>query len=258
MILFLRIIGKHLSINRLGIILGLILTGCNSHVKPLPDQEPHFTKGNLIYENSFAERTMVGDWKIEGPGKLEFRNGWMEMSSPQEEYHQVFWCPENFPDSFMAEWEVQNLETDGGLCIIFFAAMGLNGESVLDSNLPERDGTFSDYTQGKINNYHISYYANNPEYEKGRGFANLRKNQGFDLVQSGNIGIPVESKDIHKVKLVKDGSHIVMWVDHSRIIDWTDDGVELGSILKSGKIGFRQMKWTHFRYKNFKVWNLVK
>jgi len=47
-----------------------------------------------------------------------------------------------------------------------------------------------------------------------------------------------------------------MYVDDRRIIDWTDDNKKYGPVLKGGKIGFRQMKWTHFRYANFKVWNL--
>jgi hypothetical protein len=29
-----------------------------------------------------------------------------------------------------------------------------------------------------------------------------------------------------------------------------------GKILNEGKIGFRQMQWTHFAYRNFKVWEL--
>lgn len=41
-----------------------------------------------------------------------------------------------------------------------------------------------------------------------------------------------------------------------KIIDWTDDGKEYGPVLGGGKIGLRQMQWTHFRYRNFKVWEL--
>jgi len=193
---------------------------------------------------------------MEGPGELEFRDGWMEMFSPEEKFHHVFWCPAVFPDRFIAEWEAQNLEPDAGLCIIFFAAKGLEGEDIFDTSLPERNGNFRGYTMGKINNYHISYYANNPGYEPGRGTANLRKNRGFDLVQTGREGIPVISGDIHKMRLVKDGRHIVMWVDDRRIIDWTDEAVDASQTHKEGKIGLRQMKWTHFRYRHLSVWTI--
>jgi hypothetical protein len=53
--------------------------------------------------------------------------------------------------------------------------------------------------------------------------------------------------------LVKKDNQISMTVDGREIINWLDDGQEYGPVLGAGKIGFRQMKWTHFRYRNFKV-----
>ena len=48
----------------------------------------------------------------------------------------------------------------------------------------------------------------------------------------------------------------MMYVDERKIIDWQDDGKKYGPVLQSGKIGFRQMKWTRFAYRNFNVWGL--
>lgn len=192
---------------------------------------------------------------MEGPGVVEFKDGWLHMFSPEEKMHHVYWSLQTFPDSFIAEWEAQNIETDAGLCIIFFAARGENGEDIFDPVLAERNGEFSQYTRGDIISYHISYYANavnNP----GRGHANLRKNNKFILVQEGEEGIPIRSKQIHRMRLVKNGPHIVMFVGDRKVIDWTDDGKTYGSVYKDGRIGFRQMKWTHFRYRNFRVWAL--
>jgi len=56
--------------------------------------------------------------------KIKFINGRMHLSSPNEEGHHVFWCPVNFLDSFIAEWEAQCLETDAGLYIMFFVVKG--------------------------------------------------------------------------------------------------------------------------------------
>jgi hypothetical protein len=109
----------------------------------------------------------------------------------------------------------------------------------------------------KFNCYHISYYANGRD-NPGREISHLRKNKGFNLVQELEPGIPVKSTDIHKITLVKDGARIVMFVGNRKIIDWTDDGKEYGPVLQDGKIGFRQMQWTHFRYRNFKVWESSK
>ena len=102
-------------------------------------------KGKLIYENNFASEKKLADWTMEGPGKIEFVNNTMEMYSPNEEGHHVFWCPNDFPKDFIAEWDAKNFETDAGLCIIFFAAKGLNGQSIFDSSMPKR-------TKDKFNN----------------------------------------------------------------------------------------------------------
>jgi hypothetical protein len=104
-----------------------------------------------------------------------------------------------------------------------------------------------------MNDYHISYYANGRD-NPNRETANLRKNKGFHLVQTGEIGIPVQSKAIHKMKLIKYEGTIQMFIDNRKIIDWVDDGIQYGKVLEAGKIGFRQMQWTHFAYRNFKVW----
>lgn len=56
------------------------------------------------------------------------------------------------------------------------------------------------------------------------------------------------------MQLVKCEGRILLYIDARKVIDWLDDGQKAGKILQGGKIGFRQMKWTQFRYRNFKVW----
>lgn len=220
-------------------------------------QSEAFNKGPVIYENSLSSKADVSAWTMEGAGEVEFRDNWMEMYSPNEKSHHVFWCPKEFPPSFIAEWEAQNLETDAGLCIIFFSAKGIKGEEIFDPSFPKRDGTFNQYTKSKhFNCYHISYYANGRD-NPGREISHLRKNSGFHLVQEKEPGIPVKSTEVHRLRLVKDQARIVMYVDDRKIIDWTDDGRKLGPVLQGGKIGFRQMQWTRFSYRNFKVWSLL-
>ena len=113
-----------------------------------------FSKGKLLYSNALSNSELVKDWILEGPAKVEFKNNWMHMYSPNEEGHHVFWCPKDFPGNFTAEWEAQNQEIDAGLCIFFFSAKGLKGESIFDVSMPKRTlGTFTDYTKGAMNNY---------------------------------------------------------------------------------------------------------
>jgi hypothetical protein len=175
-------------------------------------------KGALLYENALASQGELIGWKLEGPATVEFKDDWMHMYSPNEEGHHVYWCPEDFPSDFIAEWELQNIETDAGLCIVFFSALGQNGKDIFDPSIKPRDGVFRKYTKSDINNYHISYYANGKD-KKGREVAHLRKNAGFYKVQIGEPGIPVESTEIHKMKLVKKGNHITMSVDELEIIN---------------------------------------
>lgn len=220
-------------------------------------QEQIPAAGDVLYAATFADQQSATGWRMEGNAVVEFRDGWMEMYSPDKSAHHVFWGPEDFPDNFVATWQVQNLAIESGLLIVFFAATGENGEDIFDPALPVRDGTFDQYTEGKIKSYHLSYYAN-VAHEPGRSHVNLRKNNTFSLLQSGGEGIPTESVDIHNIRLIKQGAHIRLWVDDRKAIDYVDnqpivDGVDTGAAFGSGKIGLRQMQWSHFRYRNFEV-----
>jgi len=234
----------------LGNLLIVFSAGRADDQLPLPEG---VTTGELLYHAPMARQESMRAWQMEGPGQVSFQGGWMHMQSPGEKMHHVYWCPRRFPASFVAQWQAQNMETDAGLCIIFFAAAGRDGQSVLDDNLPERDGTFSQYTKGAIRCYHSSYYAN-AAHNPDRGQTNLRKNPGFHLVQEGEEGIPTKSRRIHVITLAKQGPRIRLWVDERKVIDWTDGGKTGGPPHGDGFIGLRQMKWTHFRYRNFRVW----
>lgn len=214
-----------------------------------------YAKGNLIYENCLSSARDLQNWVMEGPGKTEFNDEWMEIYSPGQEWHHVLWCPVDFPESFIAEWDTQNLNPEAGVLVVFFAATGLHGEDIFDPSLPARNGTFEQYTKGRIRNYHVSHYTRNPE-EPERIKTHLRKNNMFKKVQEGPEGIPKQSTAVHHITLVKQGNHILFYVDDRKVIDWEDDGKAYGPVYDSGKIGFRQMRWSRFRYRNFKVWSL--
>lgn len=221
---------------------------------PAADLPGDLKSGELLYESSMTNAESVEGWRMEGPGEVAFKDGWMHMQSPNEKMHHVFWCPKRFPSSFVAQWEAQNLEADAGLCIVFFAAAANKDDgSIFGDELPKRDGDFKKYTRGAIRCYHTSYYANaahNPDRQQ----TNLRKNPGFHLVAKGPEGIPTKSEKIHTITLAKHGPHIRLWVDDKKVIDWTDKGKKGGAPHGDGFIGLRQMQWTHFRYRNFRVW----
>jgi hypothetical protein len=214
--------------------------------------------GSVLYASALASESDISGWRMEGPGRVTFEDGWMRMASERPDGpvgHIVHWCPRDFPSSFVAEWDVQPL-SDHGLCIVFFAAKGENGEDIFDPALPERTGDFRDYIRGAIVSYHMSYYANTP-FNPGRITCNMRKNNHFYLVTNGPPGIPPGSNKIHHILLVKDGAHSQLQVDGRVIIDFTDPGDRYGPVLGGGKIAFRQMQWMVAQYRNFRVRELI-
>ncbi len=216
-------------------------------------------QGKLLYESALDAPGSIEGWVMEGPGVTTFKDGWMKMASEETNSaakggHIVHWCPRDFPESFVAEWEMR-ITSRSGLCIVFFAARGLNGEDIFDPSLPERSGIFRQYNQGAISCYHISYYANTPS-SPGRITSNMRKNSGFYLVANGPPGIEPGSDAIHAVRLIRDAAHNQLQVDGKAVIDFMDDGQRYGPVLGGGKIGLRQMQWTSALYRNLRVYEL--
>lgn len=214
-----------------------------------------FSKGKVLYQNNFQSKQDIVDWTLEGDvGLVEIREDGMHQWHKEGDWvwpegHMVNWCPQNFPASFIAEWEVDIVSEDG-LCIVFFAAKGVNGKDIFNPHLQKRKGHFGKYINGDINCYHISYFA------ADRLTANLRRNPGFFLATNGPVQIHPKDNKVHKVTLIKDNNHIILAVDDKISIDFKDDGKSFGPIHQEGKIGFRQMYPSHAIFKKFKVWEL--
>jgi len=215
-------------------------------------------RGALLYQNALGTAADTRDWRLEGPAIVEYRDGWMRLRSERPngpEGHLVHWCPREFPARFWAEWDFELID-ENGLCIVFFAARGHGNRDLFDPALAPRNGVFTQYTQGDLDCYHISYFANTPS--SPRRVANLRKNSGFYLIANGPVGVTTGGGgQVHHAILVKDGAHIRMAVDGRTIIDHTDDGQRAGPVWTSGKIGLRQMQWTNARYRNLRVYGLA-
>ncbi len=244
------------------------LRGKNSHLLGLIDgPEPldiSRRRSKLLYASTMNESASVNEWILEGPGELTFEDESLIMRSltpnppTRGTGHIVLWCPDDFPESFIAEWEFKPLK-EHGFCIVFFAAKGENGEDIFDQSLPKRDGRYPFYTTGAIMNYHISYFANLPKYQTGRLYSLLRKCNKFHNVAQGPIAVKPGAKGFHRIRLIKDGAHIQLLCNDKVSLDFTDPGGErYGSILGGGKIGLRQMAVTEGAYRNFKVWELYK
>ncbi len=213
-------------------------------------------RGELLYMTDFVN---LADWVAEGPLLVaQVKGGGVEMRSARPDDlprgHTVLWLRKELPERFLAEWEFQPLG-ERGLCIVFFAARGRNGEGIFDPALQKREGEFPLYHSGDIDCYHISYYAHTPE-TPGRLTSNLRKNHGFHLVANGPPGVSAHGRGWHRVQLRKEGARIRLAVEGRQIIDFTDDGQTWGPTLGGGHFGLRQMVWTVAAYRALRIYEL--
>ncbi|MCP4899063.1 MAG: DUF1961 family protein [bacterium] len=220
-------------------------------------------KGELLYESNMSMPAAVDGWILEGPGIVSFEDQRLVLrstnpNSPNRgEGHVNFWCPEDFPSSFVAEWEFEAL-SEHGLSIVFFSAKANNGLDIFDPSLPARNGSYPQYTTGAISNYHIIYSANLPLFQTGRPYSSMRKGgPGFYEIAHGPIAVAPGSKGVHKLRLMKDGDRIVLMNQSEVLIDFKDSANRRwGPALAGGKFAFRQMAVTVGAYRNLKVWAL--
>lgn len=215
------------------------------------DVEP--LKGEPVIEDTF-DQPWQERWVLEGPGILTQEGGRLRLQEPdpgtEGANHIVLWNRTRAPRDFIAEWDFTPNEV-AGLCIVFFCAHGRNGEDLFDPALAPRDGTFSGYTMGDINCYHISYFRNTCVREPNCA---LRKNYGFWRCAEGYDPIPLEAGVTSRITLIKRGAHIQFAVNGRISIDWVDGGVTRGGVWGEGYIGLRQMMTTDAWYDNFRVW----
>jgi len=213
----------------------------------------------LFYENPLACPGDVDGWRVEGDAGVTFPCGRMRMENLRDATEEqaanfVHWCPEDFPTNLAVRWEFTPIR-EPGLCILFFAAAGRNGEDLFDPALAKRVGPYDQYHHGDINAYHVSYFRR--RYAKERAFhtCNLRKSYGHHMVARGPDPIPsvADAAPPYRICLVKLGGQIELSVNDLAVLQWTDDGQTHGPVLAGGKIGFRQMAPLMAEYANLTV-----
>ncbi|MFW5802528.1 MAG: DUF1961 family protein [Verrucomicrobiota bacterium] len=224
----------------------------------------NFSAEALIYDNPLATPADIEGWRMEGDGVSSFPLGRMRMEGtrdPEEGQaaNIVHWCPEPLPDYIRISFDFYPIQ-EPGLCILFLAAKGRNGEDVLDPSLAERNGPYNQYHHGDINALHVSYYRLKHPSERALLMCNLRKSYGHHMVAQAASPIPpvALARPPYRVAVTKAGPHFQIHIgqgDHPdlRVLDWTDDGQSYGPVLTSGKIGFRQMTPMIAEYANLKV-----
>lgn len=223
-----------------------------------------YETGELVYENPLSSPGDIAGFRMEGDGVATFPMGRMRMEgtrdpSEGQAANIVHWCDRAFPDDIEISWEFTPIR-EPGLCILFFAAAGRNGEDLFDPALEPRSGPYDQYHHGDINALHVSYFRRKAAPERGFTTCNLRKSYGFHLVAQGGDPIPSvpDTRPPYRVCVVKAGPHVQFSIgntDHDPLVlfHWQDDGELTGPVLAGGRIGFRQMTPMIGEYANLTV-----
>lgn len=217
----------------------------------------------LIYDNPLSRPEDLENFVVEGKATISFEEGSMRLKNGLDQElgqkaNYVLWCPEEFPDNVKITWEFKPV-TDQGLCILFFAASGRNGEDLFDSALAERTGEYPQYHSGDINAFHVSYFRRKEPDERAFHTCNLRKSYGFHLVAQGADPLPgaADANGFYRISIRKYHNEIRFSVNDLQVFEFEDDGHTFGEVLKGGKIGFRQLAPLTADYRNLKVYELI-
>jgi len=221
-----------------------------------------FEKGKLLYENPLACEADIADFILEGNAKLSFPEGALRMENAMDaslgqKANFVLWCPEEFPEDVYITWDFKALK-EPGLCILFFSAKGINGESAFSDTLNKRTGEYVQYHHGDINAFHVSYFRRKEADERAFHTCNLRKSYGFHLVAQGGDPIPDadEMNEMYHIAVLKKANQVVFYINDLEIFRFEDDGETYGPLLGGGSIGFRQLAPLVAEYSNLKVYEV--
>jgi hypothetical protein len=225
-----------------------------------PEATPsHVVTERLIYFDPLTDNSGLNSWVMEGPGEISVSSDGLVMRTASKHDdkgpgHFVYWCSVVLPESFIAQWDFRPI-SETGLAIVFFSAHGPDGTDIFDPKLLRRNGVFSQYTQGDLHSYHLTYFANLPLFQTGRPTSNLRKNSGFYLVAQGPVAIRPGTKHFQTLRLMRNGPHIRFYSGDQIVLNWCDrDAARFGPPCRAGRLGFRQMEGTIGAYRNLRIW----
>jgi hypothetical protein len=214
----------------------------------------------VIYDNPLSSKEDIKDFILEGKADISFPEGVMRLENQLsadegQKANFVLWCPMVFPADIRIEWEFRPIK-EPGLAMLFFAAKPRSGPgSIFDDSMEKRTGEYEQYHSGDINTFHISYFRRKEPSERSFHTCNLRKSYGCQLVAQGADPIPEasENSEWYRMKVVKRGYMVQLYINELQILEFVDDSITFGSILTGGNIGFRQLAPLVAEYRNLKV-----
>ena len=216
----------------------------------------------LIYENKLASEADLKEFVLEGRANFSFSESALRMEnaldpSEGQKANFVLWLNKDLPSDILIEWDFKPVK-EPGLAIMFFGAMGKNGEDIFDQSLQKRTGEYPLYHHGDINAFHVSYFRRKEADERAFHTCNLRKSYGFYLVAQGADPIPdaSECNDFFHMCIEKKAGLIRFLINDLEIFSFKDDNPEYGKPIEGGKIGFRQLAPMIAEYKDLRVYSI--
>jgi hypothetical protein len=204
-------------------------------------------RGETIASYDFSDPKQLSDWVLEGPAKVEVKDGRLEWDASPG--HSVLWLKPHDIQDFVLEWEMIPY-SEKGLAIVFFRGRGGNGEDLFSPSLKPRDGVFDGYIRGDINSYHFSYWATHrPENKNNEPpTVHMRKNAGFHLVTEGPHPGPAPhatwAGQVHRYAVVAKGPVLTLLQNDKVLLQYDDQGKFGPPHLFAGKVALRVMKHT--------------
>lgn len=220
-------------------------------------------KSRCIYANPLRKQEDIDSFILEGEAVFTFPNGRLRMENKLavdngQKANYVLWCPEEFPSDLFARWQFRPVR-EPGLCMVFLAARGRNGEDLFDPALAPRTGEYVQYHHGDIDAFHISYFRRKEPDERAFHTCNLRKSYGFHLTAQGGDPIPDadEAQGPYEIAFLKWKNEIRFYINALELFRFADDGKTYGKLLTGGKIGFRQLAPMAGEYENLEVRSII-
>jgi len=228
-----------------------------------------------LFEGDRRVRRPEKDWLVEAMGTARIENGSLILESEKEpelqrwengapvwepgkhQKHVVVWLTRRMPDNILVEYTMEPVDSQQGLHILFFAARGPDGGSIFQPGLKAREGDFRNYifNAEEYQSYHISWWSS-PQTADRRS-SNLRKNNNFYLLTSGDDRINRKGEKPYRMRLLKQGGRIQGEVDGVKVIDYLDEGTVFGPVFTDGYLGLRMMGQSKkITIRDFKVWRI--
>jgi len=168
-----------------------------------------------------------------------------DHGSPIRYGHTVLWNKRRAPENFLIEFDFTNL-SPYPLHLVHFSASALDGRSIFSADLAPRNGVASQYMNGDIQTYRISFFS------RKRDSINMRKAPGRNLTAQSEFD-PTSLNDgqTQRIAIRKLGSQITFSVDGVQALSYEDD-----TPLPAGYFGFRTMLLAKGSYDNVAIYEL--